>query len=58
MHAEADDYAQNGSTNAMVKVLIVSRVVIGASLKRRTNAMDMTGLPNGYHSVRNVRFGL
>ena len=48
---EADDYSANSSSDATFKVLIVSRVVVGKSLKRKTNATNLTELPCGYHSV-------
>jgi hypothetical protein len=49
---EADDYSSNGSADAVFRVLLVSRVVVGKALKRRVNASDLTELPCGYHSVR------
>jgi len=50
--SEADDYSSNGSADAVLRVLLVGRVVVGKALKRRTNATDLTELPCGYHSVR------
>ncbi|KZP04321.1 ADP-ribosylation [Athelia psychrophila] len=49
--SKADDYSSNGSAEAGLKVLIVSRVVVGKSLKRKMNATNLTELPCGYHSL-------
>ncbi|KAF7969837.1 hypothetical protein HWV62_25900 [Athelia sp. TMB] len=49
--SKADDYSTNSSSDATYKVLIVSRVVVGKSLKRKTNATNLTELPCGYHSL-------
>jgi hypothetical protein len=53
---EADDYSSNGSPNAVFRVLLVGRVVVGKSFTRRINAASLTELPCGYHSV-GVRTG-
>lgn len=54
--SKADDYSSNSSPDAKLRVLIVSRVVVGKSLKMRKNATDLNELPCGYHSVREAVF--
>jgi len=49
--SKADDYSSNRSPEAVFRVLLVGRVVVGKTLKRRTNATNLTELPCGYHSL-------
>lgn len=49
--SKADDYLSNRSPDAVFRVLLVGRVVVGKTLKRRTNATNLTELPCGYHSL-------
>lgn len=48
--AEADDYTLNGD-NCRLRILLVSRVVVGNPYKRRYNATDLAEPPCGHHSV-------
>ncbi|KAF8630193.1 hypothetical protein AX15_003068 [Amanita polypyramis BW_CC] len=49
--SKADDYSKNDSKNAVFRAMLVSRVVVGKSYRRRYNAVHMTEPPLGYHSV-------
>jgi len=49
--SKADDYTLNGDESSRYRVLLVSRVVVGNSHKRRQNATNMIEPPFGYHSV-------
>jgi len=49
---EADDYTNNGDELSQLRVLLVSRVVVGNPYKLRENATSLTEPPCGHHSVR------
>ncbi|PFH48378.1 hypothetical protein AMATHDRAFT_5871 [Amanita thiersii Skay4041] len=49
--SKADDYSQNTSPKAKLRVLLVNRVVVGRPYRLRRNAISMTEAPPGYHSV-------
>jgi len=49
--SKADDYSSNADQPAGLRVLLVSRVVVGNALKRRKNATSLTGVPVPYHSL-------
>ncbi|KAJ7757695.1 hypothetical protein DFH07DRAFT_868089 [Mycena maculata] len=51
--SKADDYYA-GVRNSPFRAMLVNRVVVGNPLVRQHNAEDLTGLPNGYHSVVGV----
>jgi hypothetical protein len=48
---EADDYTLNGEEGCRLRILLVSRVVVGNPYKRRYNATDLAEPPCGHHSV-------
>lgn len=48
---EADDYTLNGDESSKLRVLLVSRVIVGNPHKRRHNATDLIEPPCGHHSV-------
>jgi len=48
---EADDYNHNDDDTVKLRVLLVSRVVVGKPHKRKHNATCLTEPPCGYHSV-------
>ncbi|PPQ78504.1 hypothetical protein CVT26_005143 [Gymnopilus dilepis] len=49
--SKADDYALNADESTSLRVLVVSRVVVGNPYKRRQNATGLTEPPCGHHSV-------
>ncbi|KAI5998852.1 ADP-ribosylation [Pisolithus albus] len=49
--SKADDYTSNLSNEASLRVMLVSRVVVGKPYKRYRNAVDLIGPPLGYHSI-------
>lgn len=49
--SEADDYTLNGDESSKLRVLLVSRVIVGNPHKRRLNATNLTEPPCGHHSV-------
>ncbi|KAF8972246.1 hypothetical protein BDZ97DRAFT_1783891 [Flammula alnicola] len=49
--SKADDYTLNGDESSTLRVLLVSRVIVGNPHKRRQNATGMTEPPCGYHSA-------
>ncbi|KAF9037693.1 hypothetical protein BJ165DRAFT_1532341 [Panaeolus papilionaceus] len=49
--SKADDYTYNADDSAKLRVMVVSRVVVGNPLTRRKNATSLTEPPEGYHSV-------
>lgn len=49
--SKADDYTSNLSNEAGLRVMLVSRVVVGKPYKRYRNAVDLIGPPLGYHSI-------
>lgn len=49
--SKADDYVSNLSNDAGLRVMLVSRVVVGKPYKRYRNAVDLIGPPMGYHSI-------
>ncbi|KAF8626115.1 hypothetical protein AX17_006610 [Amanita inopinata Kibby_2008] len=49
--SKADDYMKNTSNNATLRVMLVNRVVVGKSFRRRYNATNLTEPPQGYDSV-------
>ena len=51
---EADDYVTNLSENASLRVMILSRVVVGRPDKRYRNAPSLTAPAPGYDSVCGV----
>ncbi|KAF9479968.1 ADP-ribosylation [Pholiota conissans] len=52
--SKADDYTFNGDESAGLRVLLVSRVVVGNPHKRRENATTLTEPPCGCHSFFQV----
>jgi hypothetical protein len=48
---EADDYVSNLSESASLRIMILSRVVVGRPYKRYRNATDLIAPPLGYDSV-------
>ncbi|KAH7884348.1 ADP-ribosylation [Phlebopus sp. FC_14] len=49
--SKADDYVSNISENACLRVMLISRVVVGKPYKRYRNAADLVAPPHGYDSV-------
>ncbi|PPQ92599.1 hypothetical protein CVT25_007291 [Psilocybe cyanescens] len=49
--SKADDYTLNGDESSKLRVLLVSRVIVGNPHKRRHNATDLIEPPCGHHSV-------
>ncbi|KAI0925692.1 hypothetical protein AcV5_008363 [Taiwanofungus camphoratus] len=49
--SKADDYVQNGSKDAVWRVLLLNRVVIGRAKRLRRNVVNLTRPPSGYDSV-------
>lgn len=49
---EADDYVSNLSKQSSLRVMLLSRVVVGRPYKRYRNATDFVAPPQGYDSVR------
>ncbi|KAF9556032.1 ADP-ribosylation [Agrocybe pediades] len=49
--SKADDYTKNGDETTQLRVLLVSRVVVGNPYKLRENATSLTEPPCGHHSV-------
>ncbi|KAF8910519.1 hypothetical protein CPB84DRAFT_1763865 [Gymnopilus junonius] len=49
--SKADDYALNADESTKLRVLLVSRVIVGNPHKRRQNATGLTEPPCGHHSV-------
>jgi len=49
--SKADDYCINLHGRAGLRVLLVSRVVVGKALKKRKNATNLTGVSLPYHSL-------
>lgn len=48
---EADDYTINKSQKATLRILLVSRVVVGKPHRRKRNATKLTRPPAGFNSV-------
>jgi hypothetical protein len=49
---EAQDYSKSVSRNAMLRVMLVNRVIVGKPYRRHQNAPDWTEPPPGFDSVR------
>ncbi|KAI9570622.1 ADP-ribosylation [Boletus coccyginus] len=49
--SKADDYVSNISESASLRVMILSRVVVGRPYKRYRNAPDLIAPPSGYDSI-------
>jgi len=49
--SKSDDYTTNNSWRSSLRILILNRVVVGNTLKLRTNTQNLTEPPLGYHSI-------
>jgi len=49
--SKADDYVENTSGDAHLRVLIICRVVVGNTFRHYVNAPQYVKPPSGYHSV-------
>jgi hypothetical protein len=57
-NSEADDYTLSGDESSTLRVLLISRVIVGNPHKRRQNSTGLTEPPPGYHSVYSVFLSL